>query len=122
MELICWRGMVQLCRAAQLLSDILGCLIQGRRSACVQAKNGKVKGPLPMTLAQLIVLGIFGGITYAFTAKAEASANFVQAAVEAMISTYQKLEAAVIQRTSKDKSYVSELREPSGKDAVQPEA
>ena len=55
---------------------------------------------------------------YAFTAKAEASANLVQAAVELMISTYQKLEAAVAQRFAKDKPYVSDLRQPSGTDAV----
>ena len=89
----------------------------------VQARNGKVKGPLPMTLAQLVVLGIFGGIGYAFTAKAEASANLVQAAVELLISTYQRLEGALTQRFGVEKEkYVSELREPSGKDAVQPEA
>ena len=38
-----------------------------------------------MTLAQLVVLGIFGGIGYAFTAKAETSANLVQAAVDTLI-------------------------------------
>ena len=47
--------------------------------------RGKQKGPLPMTIAQLVVLGIFGGIGYAFTAKQEQSANLVQAAVDLLI-------------------------------------
>ena len=72
-----------------------------------------------MTLAQLIVLGIFGGIGYAFTAKAEASANLVQLAVDKLVVAYQALEAQLAKRGSKVIEQAgAEKRQPSGTDAT----
>ena len=62
------------------------CVLKSRIAWQAPSKGrGKQKGPLPMTIAQLVVLGIFGGIGYAFTVKAEQSATLVQAAVDTLI-------------------------------------
>jgi hypothetical protein len=69
---------------------------------CVQkvdVKKGKKKGPLPMTLAQILLLALFGGLGYATIAK-EAQTNALLATLGGYIGgAYNKVESAVSKKT-----------------------
>ena len=58
----------------------------------VEAKRGKQRGPLPMTVAQLLMLAVFGGIGYATFYKEE-ELNLVLAKVGTVIAgAYSKID------------------------------
>ena len=50
----------------------------------VEEKKGKQRGPLPMTIAQLLMLGVFGGIGYVTILKEE-ELNRVLASIGAVV-------------------------------------
>lgn len=91
-------------------------------SAGAQKGRGKPKGPLPMTLVQLLLLAAFGGIGYAATAQAEATAKALQAAADALEAGYNAIEARVAKFAGKPSEMVTASpqgpRQPSGKDAT----
>ena len=58
----------------------------------VEAKKGKRRGPLPMTIAQLLMLAAFGGIGYAAFFKEE-EVNVVLAKVGTVVAdAYAKID------------------------------
>ena len=76
-----------------------------------------------MTVVQLLVLAGFGGIGYAATAQAEATAKALRAALDALEVGYDTLEKRVSQFAGKPAEMVKvspqEPRQSSGKDATQ---
>jgi len=65
----------------------------------VEVKQGKKKGPLPMTLAQIILLALFGGLGYA-TIKKEDELNALLATLGELIGgAYSKVEGVVSKKT-----------------------
>ena len=56
------------------------CMLQKK----VEEKKGKQRGPLPMTIAQLLMLGVFGGIGYVTILKEE-ELNRVLASIGAVV-------------------------------------
>ena len=86
---------------------------------CVQKGRGKPKGPLPMTLVQLLLLAGFGGIGYAVTKEAERTAKTVQAALDVIEKGYNAAEGVVTKYFGKSTETVAAApRDPSGKDAT----
>jgi len=61
--------------------------------------QGKKKGPLPMALAQIVLLALFGGLGYATIAK-ESETNALLASVGKAIATaYGTLETVMSKKT-----------------------
>lgn len=88
--------------------------------ARLQKGGGKQRGPLPMTVAQILVLGIFGGIGYAATKEAQKTAQAVEVTAEYIEKGYNAVERYVAKYAGKPSETVAAApRTPSGKDATE---
>lgn len=95
-------------------------LASAKQSAAPQKGGGKQRGPLPMTVAQILVLGIFGGIGYAATKEAQKTAQAVEVTAEYIEKGYNAVERYVAKYAGKPSETVAAApRTPSGKDATE---
>lgn len=67
----------------------------------VAGKPGKRKGPLPASVVQLGLLGLFGALGYAVFFREEETNKVLASSLRFLTSAYSKAEAAIKSRTKK---------------------